>query len=116
MENIHKASSRNYSKSSDLVSSKDLLPHQDAQGNFIPNNTIPFTPESTQLMVLAANAIETYVMKDYDDELPDRAVRRNKKKASQRKMKVSGAGVKDSQRLIGVRANKARKARNEARD
>jgi len=107
---------RSYSKSSDQVSPKDLLPHQDEQGNFIPNESIPFTPDVGNVLSLAADAIETHVMKEHPDELPPRATRRNKKKASKRKMKVSGAGVKDSQRLIGVRANKARKARNRTED
>ena len=100
-----------WTKSNDKpLSSKDLLPTQDANGNFVPNNTIPFTPETNELMSLAADAISTYIKKDSldDNYIPPRAARRNKKEASKRKMKVSGAGVKGSQRMIGRRAAQAR--------
>jgi hypothetical protein len=87
-----------------------LLPVQDSNGNFVPNGTIPFTQETDTLMSLAADAIETYVMKDYadDNEVDTKAARRNKRKASRRKMKISGAGARDSQRIIGRKAAKAR--------
>ena len=100
-----------YTKSNDKpLSSKDLLPTQDANGNFVPNNTIPFTPETNELMSLAADAISTYIKKDSVDDnyIPPRAARRNKKQAGKRKMKVSGAGAKGSQRMLGIRAAKAR--------
>lgn len=99
-----------YTKSNDKpLSSKDLLPTQDENGNFVPNNTIPFTPETNELMSLAADAISTYIKDSVDDNyIPPRAARRNKKEASKRKMKVSGAGAKGSQRMIGIRAAKAR--------
>jgi len=94
---------------SKILPSKYLLPAQDSNGNMIPNDTIPFTQETNQLMSLAAAAIEKYVTKQYDDdESSTRAVRRNKKKASKRKMKVTGAGNKDSLRMIGKRAAEAR--------
>ena len=95
---------------SKTLRSKDLLPAQDSNGDFIANGTIPFTPETTQLMSLAADAISTYINKDYadDDEVDTKAARRNKRKASQRKMKISGTGVKDSQRIIGRKAAQAR--------
>ena len=95
---------------SKTLRSKDLLPAQDSNGNFIANGTIPFTPETTQLMSLAADAISTYINKDYaaDYEVDTKAARRNKRKASQRKMKISGTGVKDSQRIIGRKAAQAR--------
>jgi len=94
---------------SDILHPKYLLPAQDSDGNFVPNDTIPFTQETNKLMSLAADAIEKYITKEHEDEeLPSRAVRRNKKKASKRKMKVSGAGAKDSQRIIGRKAAKAR--------
>ena len=61
-------------------------------------------------MSLAADAISTYIDKDYadDDEVDTKAARRNKRKASKRKMKVSGAGAKSSQRMLGIRAAQAR--------
>jgi len=95
---------------SKTLHSKDLLPAQDSNGNMIPNDTIPFTQETNQLMSLAAAAIETYVMKDYtdDNEVDTKAARRNKRKASKRKMKVSGTGVMNSQRMLGRKAAKAR--------
>jgi len=90
---------------SKTLHSKDLLPAQDSNGNFISNSTIPFTQETNQLMSLAADAIEKYITKQYDDDEPStKAARRNKKKASKRKMKVSGSGTKNSQRIIGKRA------------
>ena len=100
-----------YTKSSDKpLSSKDLLPTQDSNGNFVPNDTIPFTPETNELMSLAADAISTYIKQDYadDNEVDTKAARRNKRKASKRKMKVSGAGAKSSQRMLGRRAAEAR--------
>ena len=90
---------------SKILHSKDLLPAQDSNGNFISNSTIPFTQETNQLMSLAADAIEKYITKQYDDDEPStKAARRNKKKVSKRKMKVSGSGTKNSQRIIGKRA------------
>jgi len=91
---------------SKTLHSKDLLPAQDSNGNFIPNDTIPFTQETDKLMSLAADAIETYVMKDHVDnnEVDTKAARRNKKKASKRKMKISGRGIAEQDRTRGLKS------------
>ena len=92
------------------VSSKDLLPKQDTQGNFIPNETIPFTPDLGKALSLAADAIQTHIVKD-DDSQDTRWGRRNakqdKKRRGRQKMKTrQGSRDQWNQRMRATQEKK----------
>jgi hypothetical protein len=99
-----------FSKSSNQVSSKDLLPRQDTQGNFVPNETIPFTPDMGEVLSLAADAIQTHIVKD-DDSQDTRWGRRNakqdKKRRGRQKMKTrQGSRDQWNQRMRATQEKK----------
>ena len=49
------------SKEDKVLSSKALLPQQDNEGNFIPNESLPYTPDVNAVLSLAADAIQTII-------------------------------------------------------
>ena len=86
-------------KSSEQISTKDLLPKQDTQGNYIPNESIPFTPDVGEMLSLAADAIETHLIKDdVRGNQSTKYGRRNAKKETKRrghKAMTGGTGTRD---------------------
>ena len=99
-----------FSKSSNQVSSKDLLPRQDTQGNFVPNETIPFTPDMGEVLSLAADAIQTHIVKDdgsQDTRWGRRNAKQDKKRRGRQKMKTrQGSRDQWNQRMRATQEKK----------
>tara|TARA_B100000745_G_C20032684_1_gene351650 strand:- start:18 stop:683 length:666 start_codon:yes stop_codon:yes gene_type:complete len=73
------------SKEDKVLSSKDLLPQQDNEGNFIPNESLPYTPDVNDVLSLAADAIQTLIKDDVRGNQTTRYGRRDAKQQTKRR-------------------------------
>ena len=73
------------SKEDKVLSSKDLLPQQDNEGNFIPNESLPYTPDVNDVLSLAAAAIQTIIKDDVRGNQTTKYGRRDAKQKTKRR-------------------------------
>ena len=73
------------SKEDKVLSSKDLLPQQDNEGNFIPNESLPYTPDVNDVLSLAADAIQTIIKDDVRGNQTTKYGRRDAKQKTKRR-------------------------------
>jgi len=98
------------------LTSKELLPSMDSQGNFVSNKSIPFTPDKQEVLSTAFNAIDSFIKQMEPSPEPDialqietpefeikdagdqstkwgrRASKKNRQKRGHKQMVVSGSG------------------------
>ena len=72
-------------KEDKVLSSKDLLPQQDNEGNFIPNESLPYTPDVNDVLSLAADAIQTIIKDDVRGNQTTKYGRRDAKQKTKRR-------------------------------